>query len=106
MVTWDSAPVSHSLRQRCRQALGSFFCAFQKDDPWWVSLLHPVKNNASTCLTYVLGLKHSVGIEFLCSAGLLKVGHSRNPNATVVVTSEWEKFIVEEQLTDLVESVN
>ncbi len=69
-------------------------------------MLHPVKNDESTYLTYLLGPKHSVGIEFLCSAGFLKVGHSRNPNATVVVTSEWEKFIVEEQLADLVESVN
>ncbi len=106
MVTWGLGPVSHSLRQRCRQALGNFFCPFQSENPWWVSLLHPVKNDESTCLTYLLGLKNSVGKGFLGSAGLLKVGHSRNPNATVIVTSEWEKFIVDEQLTDFVKSVN
>jgi hypothetical protein len=40
--TWDSVPVLSGgtaiIRQRCRQALGDFFRAFVKDDPWWVSL--------------------------------------------------------------------
>jgi hypothetical protein len=77
-----------------------------KDDPWWVSLSHPVQNDESTCLSYLLGLKHSVGIEFLCSAGFLKVGHSRNANAIVVVAAEWDMFLVEEKLTDILEPVN
>ena len=108
--TWDSVPALSGgtaiIRQRCRQALGDFFRAFVKDDPWWVSLSHPVQNDESTCLSYLLGLKHSVGIEFLCSAGFLKVGHSRNANAIVVVAAEWDMFLVEEKLTDILEPVN
>jgi hypothetical protein len=69
--TWDSVPSLSGgtaiIRQRCRQALGDFFRAFVKDDPWWVSLSHPVQNDEYTCLSYLLGLKHSVGIEFLHS---------------------------------------
>ena len=59
-----------------------------------------------TCLTQFLRFHHSVGIEFLCLTGLLKVGNSRNPQATVVIQSEWEKFIVEEHLFELVETLN
>ncbi len=59
-----------------------------------------------TCLTHFLGFDHSVGIEFLYLTGLLKIGNSRNPQATVVIQSEWEKFIVEEHLFDLVETLN
>jgi hypothetical protein len=52
MVPWDSAPVSHSFRQRHRQALGKFFLAFQKDDPRWVSLLKPINHDDKTYLYY------------------------------------------------------
>jgi hypothetical protein len=45
-------------------------------------------------------------VEFLCSAGLMKVGHSRNPNSVVVVKAEWDKFIIEQKLFDLVEGIN
>jgi hypothetical protein len=45
-------------------------------------------------------------IQFLCSTGLLKVGNSRNPNATVVVKAEWDKFINEQGLSSLLEPIN
>jgi hypothetical protein len=54
--------------------LVTFFCAFEKDDPWWVSI-HPVNGDHKTSLIYSLGFEHSVGVQFL----LLKEGHSRNP---------------------------
>jgi hypothetical protein len=38
--------------------------------------------------------------------GLLKVGHCRNPNSVVIVTAEWEKFIIEQKLFDLVKGIN
>lgn len=94
------------IRQHCRQALGDFFRAFLKDDPRWISLTHPVKDDQSTCLTYLLGLEHSVGIDFLCSAGFLKRGHSKYPNAISVVKAEWDAFVVEEGLGDVLEPVN
>ena len=52
MVPWESAPVSHSFRQHSRQALGKFFLAFQKDDPWWVSLLKLINHDDKTYLYY------------------------------------------------------
>jgi hypothetical protein len=36
----------------------------------------------------------------------MKVGHSRNATATVVVKAEWEKFVIEENLCNLIEGVN
>ena len=36
----------------------------------------------------------------------MKVGHSRNPNSVVVVKAEWDKFIIEQKLFDLVEGIN
>ena len=106
IVPWDSAPVSHSFRQHCRQALGNFFRAFLKDKPWWVSLSKPVNDDNKTCLYYLLGFDQSIGAEFMCSTGLIKVGHSRNPNATIIIKSEWDKFILEEKLHDVMEAVN
>ncbi len=66
----------------------------------------PVQDDIKTCLTYYLGFEHTIGIQFLCSAGLLKVGNSRNSHSTVVVKAEWDKFIEEEQLSDFTESLN
>ncbi len=40
------------------------------------------------------------------AAGLVKVGHSRNPNAIVVIKDEWERFMVEQKLSDTMETVN
>jgi hypothetical protein len=90
MVVWDSASTSPTLHHSCRQALSNFFHAFQKDDPWWFSLLHPVGSDKDTCLSYLLGLDHSVAVDFFCCTGLMKVGHSRNARATVVMKAEWE----------------
>jgi hypothetical protein len=36
----------------------------------------------------------------------MKVGHSRNSKATMVVKAEWEKFIIEENLSSLMEGAN
>jgi hypothetical protein len=106
MVPWDSAPVSHSFQNKCLQALGNFFHAFLKDKPWWVSLSKPVNDEDETCVYYRLGFNQSIGAEFMCSTGLIKVGHCRNSNATIVIKSEWDKFILEENLHDAMEAVN
>jgi hypothetical protein len=98
MVPWDSAFTSPTLRHSCHQALGNFFRAFQKDDPWWFSLIHPVGSDKDTCLSYLLGLDHLVAVECFCCTGLMKVGHSRIARATVAVKAEWEKFVIEENL--------
>jgi hypothetical protein len=105
MEARDFASKSHSLRHRCRQ-LKAFFCELQNEFPWWVSLHESVNGEMQTCLTHFLGFQHSVGVEFLCTIGLLKVGNSRNPHSTVVVPSEWEKFIIEEQISEIVETIN
>jgi hypothetical protein len=57
-------------------ALGDFFSAFEKDNPWWLSIIHPVNGDDETSLFYLLGFEHSVGLQFLCSTGLLKERHS------------------------------
>ncbi len=53
-----------------------------------------------------MGFNQLIGAEFMCSTGLIKVGHSQNPNATIVIKSEWDKFILEEKLHDVMEAVN
>jgi hypothetical protein len=78
----------------------------QNEDPWWVSLHEPVNGKMQTCITHFLDFEHSVGIEFLCTTGLLKVGNSGNPHSTVVAQSEWNKFVVKEQLFEVVETLN
>jgi hypothetical protein len=45
---------------------------------------------------FFLGLNEVIGIEFLRSADLIKVGHSWNPAAAVVNKSGWGKFLGEE----------
>jgi hypothetical protein len=45
-------------------------------------------------------------MQFLCSAGLVKEGHSRNTNSFVIVSVEWEKFFVEQNLLYLVDGIN
>jgi hypothetical protein len=102
----ESACNSHIQRQHFRQLLGNFFRSLLDEDPWWVSLNEPVGNDATTCLTHYLGFEHPIGVQFLCSTGLLKVGNSRNPNATVVVKAEWDKFIDEQGFSGLLEPIN
>ena len=106
MVSWESSSVSKSFRQHCRQALGNFLRAFHKDQPWWISLTKAVNDDDKTWLNCLLGFDQAISVEFLISAGLIKVGHSRNPTAVIVVKSEWDKFILEEKLGDLMETVN
>jgi hypothetical protein len=106
MVPWDSASTSPTLCHSCRQALSNFLRAFQKNDPWWFSLLHPVGSDKDTCLSHLLSLDHSVAVEFFCCTGLTKVGHSRNARATVALKAEWEKFVIEENLCNLIKGVN
>jgi hypothetical protein len=71
-----------------------------------VSLCKPVNDDNKTCFYYLLGFDQSIGAEFMRSTGFIKVGHSQNPNATVVIKSEWDKFILEEKLHDVMEAVN
>ena len=47
-----------------------------------------------------------MGLEFLYSMGLVKAGNSQNPHASVVVQLEWDKFIQEEKLANIMEAVN
>jgi len=103
---WGSALVTHSFCQCCQQALGEFFHAFKNDDPWWVSVIHPVNGDDKTSLIYLLGFEHSVGMQFLCSTGLVKEWHSRNANSVVIVRAEWEKFFIEQNLFYLVDGIN
>jgi hypothetical protein len=97
MDSWDSAPITFSFRQQCRQLLGTFFRSLQHSMPWWVSIAKPVNGIDGTHLTYLLGFDEDAGIDFLCMTGLIKRGHSRNQLATTVVTAEWDKFIDEQR---------
>ena len=106
MFHWDSKDKSPCFQQQCRQALGNFIRSFLKVKPWWVCLTRPVFKEDTTCIYYLLGFKEDVGIEFMRAAGLVKVGHSRNPNAIVVIKDEWERFMVEQKLSDTMETVN
>jgi hypothetical protein len=64
-----------------------FFCTLHYESPWWVSMVEPIQNDNNTCLTQYL--KHSIGLQHLCSTGLLKVGNSRILSSTAVVKAEW-----------------
>ena len=57
-------------------------------------------------MNYLLGFDPAISVEFLTSTGLVKVGHSRNPTAIIVVKSEWDIFMLEEKLDALMETVN
>jgi len=106
MDAWGSAPVTHSFCRHCWQALGDVFRAFENNNPWWVTIIHPVNGDDKKSLIYLLGFEHSVGMQFLCSAGLVKEGNSRNTNSFVIVSVEWEKFFIEQNLLYLVDGIN
>jgi hypothetical protein len=95
-------PISYSYHQQNRQILASFFRSLAHLDPWWVSIVSPVNGDQSTTLTSVLGFGHQIGLDFLAGTGLLKRG---NPSYCVV-QAEWEKFILEHNLQDIMETVN
>lgn len=103
---WDSVPVTNTFRQQCRHLLGSFFRSLEHSGPWWVSIANPVNGIEQSSLSYLLGFEYNIGVDFLCMIGLAKRGHSRNPLSATVVTTEWEKFIEEEQLSNIMENVN
>jgi hypothetical protein len=106
MDSWDSPPtITYSFQQQCRQLLGSFFRSLERSIPWFISIGNPVNGVGNTCLTHLLGFHHEVGVDFLCSIGLLRHGHSRSPNAITVVTSSWDTFIEEEKLGDIMETI-
>jgi len=94
--------MSYSYHQQNRQILASFFCSLAHLDPWWVSIVSPVNGDQSTTLTSVLGFEHQVGLDFLAGTGLLKLG---NPSYCVV-QAEWEKFLLEHNLQDIMETDN
>lgn len=86
--------------------LAFFFRSLLNEDPWWVSLNEPVNNDATTCITHYLGFDYHIGVQFLCMAGLSKVGNSRNLSATVVVKEEWDKIHWQREFVRLAESIN
>jgi hypothetical protein len=70
-----------------------------------MSIAKPVNGVQGTCLTSLLGLDYEDGVDLLCLIGLLRRGHSRTPNAITVVMAAWDKFIKEELLGDVMETV-
>ena len=106
MDSWETPPtLTYSFQQQCRRLLGSFFRSLESSVPWFISIGHPVNGIENTCLTHLLGFRHEVGVDFLSSIGLLRRGHSRSPSAITVVNSAWDKFIEEEQLGDIMETI-
>lgn len=64
------------------------------------------KGIENTCLTRFLGFEHFVGVECLCTTGHLKIRNNRTPHSTMVAQSESEKIVIEEQLSEIVETEN
>jgi len=65
----------------------------------------PVNGDHSTTLTSLLGFEHDIGLQFLVGTGLIKRLGGDKPCYTIV-QNEWEKFILKENLQDVIESVN
>lgn len=65
----------------------------------------PVNSDHLTTLSSVLGFEHHIGLQFLAGTGLIKL-HDEKTQSYSVVQAEWEKFILEEDLGDIMESVN
>jgi hypothetical protein len=92
------------FRERCRALLGVFFRSLSSTKPRWVSILHPVGDGKVSCLTQLLGFEHSVGLQFLMVTGLIKKGNPKHQDAYAVLQGEWEKFAVEQNLSDIIET--
>ena len=105
MDSRETRPTISGFRQQNRQILGSFLRSLEHLDPWWISILSPVNGDSSTTLTSLLGFEHEVGLQFLAGTGLIKSSRGEHPSYSVVQV-EWERFIVEEKLQDIMESVN
>jgi hypothetical protein len=80
MDLWET-PVSLCFKQQCQHLLGDFFRSLENAAPWFVSLGKPVNEEEGTCLYSLLGFEYEKGISFVYSIGLIKKGHSRNPEA-------------------------
>jgi hypothetical protein len=65
----------------------------------------PVKGDHSAALTSLLGFEHDIGLQFLVGTGLIK-RLGRDKPCYTIVQNEWEKFILEENLQDVMESIN
>jgi hypothetical protein len=105
MDSRETPYISRCLRQESRQILATFLRSLENLDPWWVSIVSPVNGDRSTTLTYLLGFEHEVGLQFLAGTGLLKHGTQNAPSFSVV-QDEWDKFILEENLSNIMETVN
>lgn len=74
------------------------------------SCFRPINNPANgdhkMILPYHLGLDHEVGIDFLSMTGLVRKVNSRNLHCTVVVQAEWANFVVEQHLSEMLDTVN
>jgi hypothetical protein len=66
--------------------------------------MSPVNGDNSTTLTSFLGFEHQVGLQFLVGTSLIKRSSGEQPSY-LVVQKEWERFILEEKLQDIMESV-
>jgi plasmid maintenance system killer protein len=99
-----SANDGQNLRQVARKLLGGFFQSLESFEPWWFSTVSPVNGECKTSLTNLLGLEHEAGLQFLCSARLLKAGPKKNSYSIHI--EEWELFMVQEELDRIMEIVN
>jgi hypothetical protein len=57
-------------------------------------------------LPYHLGLDHEVGIDFLSMTGLVRKVNRGNLHCTVVVQAEWANIVVEQHLSEILDTVN
>jgi hypothetical protein len=99
----ESTPLSY--RHQTRHILAAFFRSLENVNPWWISIVRPVKGDQSTTLSSLLGYEHEVGLEFLVGTGLLRRGNQSNASYAMV-KKEWDMFIVENDLQDIMEGVN
>jgi hypothetical protein len=82
-----------------------FFWILENAAPWFVSLGKPVNEEEGTCLYSMLRFERKKGISFLSSIGLIEKGHSRNPEAISEVSGAWDKFLHEEVLGNMMETI-
>jgi len=104
MDLWET-PVSLCFKQQYQYLLGDFFQSLENAAPWFVSLGKPVNEEEGTCLYSLLGFEREKGISFLSSIGLIKKGHSRNPEAISVVSGARDEFLHEEVLGKMMETI-
>jgi len=86
--------------------LGSFLHGLANLDPWWVSIVSPVNGDHKITLADLLGFEHEVALDFLCSAGLLKIGPIKYLFSSVQRVGAVYCPIVQERLQGIMEMVN